>query len=105
VSFPLILANFEHQIDGLLIAGSECECVLVADEAAVVGEEAHGLLHGRRELLVIVEARLDQLRRLLQRDLLPAVRDHLVEELQPVTGREIGLSECTIRKVVQVVLR
>jgi hypothetical protein len=33
------------------------------------------------------------------------VRDHLVEELQSVTRREVGLGESTVREVVQVVLR
>ena len=29
--------------------------------------------------------------------------DHLVEELKAITWREVSLSECPIRKVVQVV--
>ena len=33
------------------------------------------------------------------------MRDHLVEELQSIARREVTLSECAVRKVVQVVLR
>ena len=105
MSLPLVLTDLEHQVDSLLIPSGECERILVADEAAVVGELSHGLLHGGGELLIVVEARLDQLRRLHQRDLLPTVRDHLVEELQSVTRREVRLGESTVREVVQVVLR
>jgi hypothetical protein len=105
MSLSLVLTDLKHEIYGLLIATGECERILVSYEAAVVGELAHGLLHGGGELLVVVEARLDQLRRLHQRDLLPTVRDHLVEELQSVTRREVRLGESTVREVVQVVLR
>ena len=105
MSLPLVLTDLEHQVDSLLIPSGECEGILVADEAAVVGELPHGLLHGGGELLVVVEARLDQLRRLHQSDLLPAVRDHLVEELQSVARREVRLGESPVREVVQVVLR
>jgi hypothetical protein len=104
VSLALILADLEHEINGLLIPSGECECILVADEAAVVGELPDCLLHRGGELVVVVEAGLDQLRRLHERDLLPAVRDHLVEELQPVARGEVTLRESPIREVVQVVL-
>ena len=46
MSFPLVLANLEHQIDGFFVSGGQSEGVLVANEASVVGELPHRLLHG-----------------------------------------------------------
>ncbi len=105
MSLTLVLTDLEHEVNGFFVACGECERVLVADERAVVGELAHGLLHGGGELLVEVEAGLDELRGLLQRDLAAAARDHLVEELQSVARGEVALRESAVRVGVQVVLR
>lgn len=105
MSLSFVLTDLEHEVDSFFVACGECERVLVANECAVVGELAHGLLHGGGELLVEVEASLDELRGLLKRDLAATARDHFVEELQSVARREVGLREGAVRVGVQVVLR
>lgn len=105
MSLSLVLTDLEHEVDCFFVTCGECECVLVADERAVVGELAHGLLHSGGELLIEVEAGLDELRGLLQRDLAATARDHLVEELQAVARGEVALREGAVSVIVQVVLR
>ena len=104
VSLALVLADLEHHFNGVLVALIERELVLVADEGAIVGELPDRLLHRRGELVIVVEAGLNQLRRLLKSDLPSAVSDHLVEELQAVLRWEILLREGAVREVVQIVL-
>ena len=104
MSLSLVLAYLEHQVDGLLIPRGELQLPLVADEPPVVSQLPDRLQHRRGELVVVVEARLDQLRRLLQGDRPPTVRHHLVKELKPLTPWEVLQREGLISQVVQIIL-
>jgi len=84
MSLALVLADLKHQIYRLLVLTGELQGPLVSDEAAIVGELSDGLKHGRCELVIVIESRLDHLGRLLESDRAAAIRDHLVEELQTV---------------------
>ena len=105
MSLALVLADLEHQVDGLLVLAGELQRALVPDEAAIVGQLSHRLQHGRGEFVIVVESRLDELRGLPESDRPAAVRDHLVEELEAVSGWEVLLGEGLVGQVVQVVLR
>ncbi len=63
MSLTLVLADLEHQIDGLLILGGQCQRVLVTDKAPIVGQLTDSLQHGGGELLIIIETALDQLKK------------------------------------------
>ena len=105
MSLALVLADLKHQVDGLLVLPGELQGALVSDEAAIVGELPHGLQHGGRELVIVVESRLDHLGRLLEGDRAAAIRDHLVEEFQAVPRGEILRGEGLVGQIVQVILR